>query len=105
MVALAEKVSKALDQVLDPHFKVGLNDMGMVTDIDLDDDGQVELGMRCPCIGCPAWKMMQHNVKSKVGAINGIESVKIRVDWEKPWTRDDMSEAARNKAQSHGYVI
>jgi metal-sulfur cluster biosynthetic enzyme len=49
--------------------------------------------------------MMQHNVKSKLGQIDGIESVKIRVDWEKPWTRDDMSEAARSKAQSHGYVI
>lgn len=104
MVALTERISLALDQVLDPHFKVGLNDMGMVTDIEIDE-GQVELGMRCPCIGCPAWKMMQHNVKSKVGEIEGIESVKIRVDWEQPWTRDDMSEAARNKAQFHGYVI
>ena len=105
MVALTEQVSRALDEVLDPHFKVGLNDMGMVTDIDLSNDGHVELGMRCPCIGCPAWKMMQQNVKSKVTGIAGIESVKIRVDWEKPWTRDDMSQAARDKAQSHGYVI
>ena len=102
---MKDKVSAALDDVLDPHFKVGLNDMGMITDIDIDAQGQVELGMRCPCIGCPAWKMMQHNVKAQVGDIPGIRDVKIKVDWDNPWTRDDMSAAARDKAQSHGYVI
>ena len=98
-------ISEALDRVMDPHFKVGLNDMGMVTNICVDDKGAAEIAMRCPCIGCPAWRMMQQNVKSEVGALDGISSVKIKIDWENPWTREDMSQAARGKAESHGYVI
>lgn len=104
MVALKQQISEALDEVIDPHFKVGLNDMGMVTDI-ANENGDVEVSMRCPCIGCPAWTMMQHNVKSKVGALDGVDTVKVRVDWENPWTRDDMSVEARDKAASHGYRI
>ena len=105
MVASKQQVSEALDRVIDPHFKVGLNDMGMITDIDLAEGGDVEVSMRTPCIGCPAWTMMQHDVKSKVGALDGVGAVKIKVDWTKPWTRDDMSQAARDNAESHGYVI
>lgn len=105
MVALKQDISKVLDTVIDPHFKVGLNDMGMITDITAQDNGAVEIGMRSPCIGCPAWEMMQHQVKAKVADIYGVNSVKIKVDWQQPWTRDDMSPAARAKARSHGYII
>lgn len=105
MVALKQDISDVLDQVIDPHFKVGLNDMGMVTDISPQENGEVEVGMRSPCIGCPAWTMMQHQVKSKVASIHGVSSVKIKIDWEQPWTRDDMSQTARDKAKTHGYII
>lgn len=104
MVASKDVISETLDKVIDPHFKVGLNDMGMITDI-TNNKGAVQISMRCPCIGCPAWTMMQHDVKSKVGALEGVDSVQVRVDWENPWTRDDMSSAARDNAESHGYVI
>lgn len=105
VVGLSGQVSQALDHVIDPHFKVGLNEMGMVTNIIVDEKGAVEVGLRCPCIGCPAWRMMRDNVKASVAEIPGVRDVKIKVDWETPWNRDDMSDAAREKARTHGYVI
>ena len=104
MVNPVAEISKKLDEVLDPHFKVGLNDMGMVTDIALDA-GHVKISMRCPCLGCPAWRMMKDNVRQQVSKLDFVDKVSINVDWENMWSRDDMSHIAREKAKSHGYVI
>ena len=62
------QVSLALDAVIDPHMKVGMNDMGMITNIDIDDQANVAISMVFPCLGCPAWTLIQDNIKSEVGA-------------------------------------
>ena len=99
------QVSLALDAVIDPHMKVGMNDMGMITNIDIDDQANVAISMVFPCIGCPAWTLIQDNIKSEVGAISGVKSVSVSVDWAHVWNREDMSKKAKQHAQTHGYRI
>jgi len=99
------QVSSALDAVIDPHMKVGMNDMGMITDIEIDDQSNIAIGMVFPCIGCPAWTLIQDNIKAEVGAISGAKSVSVSVDWSHTWEREDMSEKAKQHAQTHGYRI
>ena len=90
---------------MDPHMGVGLNDMGMISRIDINQAGEASIGIVFPCIGCPAWTLIQDNIKTAVGQLEGVESVTVQVEWDKPWTRDQMSDKARSRAQTHGYRI
>jgi metal-sulfur cluster biosynthetic enzyme len=94
----------ALENVMDPHFNVTLREMGMLRSVEADAEGYVKVGIVFPCIGCPAWEMIQGEIRSQVKKVEGVSRVKVRVLWE-DWDRSDMSDAARAHAQAHGYVI
>lgn len=99
------QIRGALEDVIDPHFNVSLTAMGMVRRVETHDDGRVEVGIVYPCIGCPAWDLIQHDIRSRVSALPGVSRVRVKVDWEASWDRSDMSTEARAFAREHGYAI
>ncbi|MBX3596686.1 MAG: metal-sulfur cluster assembly factor [Rhizobiaceae bacterium] len=101
----AAAVRNSLKSVMDPHMSVSLVDMGMIRNIDVSDTGEVTVSMVFPCIGCPAWSMIQEEMRETISALEGVRSVRVRVDWTEKWTKDDLSESARDRAHSFGYVI
>ena len=105
MVVETDKLDSALRDVMDPHFNVSLHDMGMVRGVKMDDAGAVEVKLVFPCIGCPAWTLIQNDIKSRLGSVEGVNKVSVNVDWDEDWSRDDMSKAARAHAANHGYRI
>ena len=105
MVIDHSSLESALREVMDPHFNVSLHDMGMIRGIDARDDGKVQVTMTFPCIGCPAWTLIHNDIKSALKAVDGVEDVAVKVDWDQEWTRDDMSKKARELAGNHGYRI
>ncbi len=103
--ALATRVTDALREVMDPHMGVSLLDMGMVTEVRVDEAGQARIGLVFPCIGCPAFEVIQHDAKQAAMRVPGIRSAVIKLDWAAIWSKSNMSEAARDRAKAHGYVI
>ena len=103
--ALATRVTDALREVMDPHMGVSLLDMGMVTEVRVDETGRASIGLVFPCIGCPAFEVIQHDAKQAARRVPGITDAIIRLDWAATWSKTKMSEAARDRAKVHGYVI
>jgi metal-sulfur cluster biosynthetic enzyme len=98
-------VREALSRVMDPHMNVSLPDMGMVRRVDIEDDGLVDVGLVFPCVGCPAWDLIQAELKETVGAVEGVSRVKVRIEWNHDWSREDIAPEARLIAREHGYCI
>ena len=98
------KVREVLTQVMDPHMNVSLIDMGMVRRV-TTSPGRVEVGLVFPCVGCPAWELIQSDIKQTVGALPGVERVRVRVEWQHEWSRDDIVPEARLIAREHGHRI
>ena len=105
MVVSPETVRAAVGRVLDPHINVNLDEMGMVSDISIGKQGDVEVSIVFPCLGCPAYTMLKEQVRHQVSRVDGVKSVQVKVDWEGHWDRSQMSERARLYAQQHGYRI
>ena len=103
--ALETRVTDALKHVMDPHMGVSLLDMGMVTQVQVDPFGNAKIGLVFPCIGCPAFEVIQHDAKQAALSVEGIRNAAIKLDWASTWSKSDMSEAARDRAKQHGYVI
>ncbi len=105
LVVTTEQVRAAAGRVLDPHINVNLDEMGMVSAISVGNQGDVEVSIVFPCLGCPAYTMLKEQVKQQVTRLDGVKSVRVKVDWEGRWDRSQMSDRAKLYAQQHGYRI
>ncbi len=105
VVSLRREIEKSLQSVLDPHMGVNLADMGMLRRIDVSEDGAVEVGLVFPCIGCPAFEVIKADVCRSAAAVDGVNGVRVKIDWHEDWDKSDMAESARERALAHGYVI
>jgi|TARA_B110000495_G_C22754208_1_gene441764 metal-sulfur cluster biosynthetic enzyme len=104
-VVTVEEVKAALEEVYDPHMNVSLLDMGMVRRVEVSDQGKVDIGLVFPCVGCPAWDLIQNDIKQTLSPMEGVTRVKVSVEWHHAWNRDDIKPEARLIAKEHGYVI
>lgn len=101
-----DSVRDSLRSVLDPHMKISLIEMGMVRKIFINRDlGHVQIDLAFPCIGCPAWTMIQEEVREAVESITDVTKVNVRVCWDEPWQKDDLDPEARKRIRTFGYQI
>ncbi len=105
MVVERASIEAAVGRVLDPHINVPLTEMGMLTQVDVRDGGDVDVALVFPCMGCPAFTMLKENVKRQVQRVEGVRDIRVRVDWEAKWDRSMMSERAKQYAAKSGYRI
>ena len=105
MVVESASVEAAVGKVLDPHINVPLTEMGMLSRVELADDGDVDVSLVFPCMGCPAFTMLKESVKKQVKRVRGVREVRVRVDWNAKWDRSMMSERAKEYAAKSGYRI
>lgn len=104
MVTTSDVLS-ALETVDDPHMNISVVEMKMIRGVEISPEGDVTIGMVFPCIGCPAWTMIQTDIKEAVGTIVGVRSVALSIEWNQPWQKSDLSLIAREKIRSFGYQI
>jgi len=89
--ALVEAVSK----VFDPEIPVNIYELGLIYNLDVDSNNNVQVRMTLTAPACPAAQTIPIDVERRVREIPGINDVKVAVVWDPPWTRDKMSEAAK----------
>ncbi|WP_087734942.1 SUF system Fe-S cluster assembly protein [Paraburkholderia piptadeniae] len=90
------RVIEALRTVFDPEIPVNIYDLGLVYDMDVDDEaGTVAIRMTLTAPGCPVAQTFPATVEDAVYSVTGVNSVRVELVWEPPWTKERMSEAAR----------
>ena len=94
-LTLQEKIVEMIKTCYDPEIPVNIYELGLIYDIDVADDGAVDIKMTLTSPACPAAGSLPPEVENKVGTIEGVTSVKVDVVWEPTWTPEKMTEAAR----------
>lgn len=102
---LERAVRDAMAQVMDPHLGASLLDMGMVSGVRVDPSRHALVSLVFPCVGCPAMELIQHDAKAAAEAVPGVAGATVKLDWAAAWSKASMSEAAKQRAKAHGYVI
>jgi FeS assembly SUF system protein len=92
---LKEAVIAALRTVKDPEIPVNIYDLGLIYELDVDDDGAVAVTMTLTTPNCPVAEMIPQNVKQAVEAVEGVASAEIKLVWEPPWKPEMMSDDAK----------
>ena len=94
-----ELLIDALRGVYDPCCSdrgVSIVDMGVVEDVRVDG-GHVDVDLVLTTGWCPFVVSMSTAIPDRLKAIDGVESVDVKVVWDPVWTMDRRSESARAK--------
>ena len=94
-LALEEKIVTMLKTVYDPELPVNVYDLGLIYDVDIDDDKNATIQMTLTAPNCPAADFIVEDVMMKVESVEGIKSVKIDLVFEPSWDKDMMSDEAK----------
>jgi ring-1,2-phenylacetyl-CoA epoxidase subunit PaaD len=96
-----ETIWQALEEVKDPEIPViSVVEMGIVREVKLEDWG-VTVKITPTFSGCPALHVMQRDIEVRLQQM-GIESVKVAIELNPPWSSDWISDEAREKLRQFG---
>ncbi|WP_329904329.1 metal-sulfur cluster assembly factor [Porphyromonas pogonae] len=91
---LEENIVMMLKTVYDPEIPVNIYDLGLIYNVDVDDQNFVTITMTLTAPNCPAADFIIEDVKMKVESIKGVKGVMINLTFEPEWNKDMMSEEA-----------
>ena len=92
---LEKKILNVLKSIFDPEIPVNIFDLGLIYEVNVAEDYQVEIVMTLTAPNCPVAESMPNEVHEKVKAIEGVKDVHIEMTFEPPWDKDMMSEEAQ----------
>ena len=90
-----EQVLKMLKTVFDPEIPVNVYDLGLIYKVELKDNGVCDIDMTLTAPSCPAADFLVEDIRQKVGSVEGINTVNVKLVFEPEWTKDMMSEEAK----------
>src|ERR1041384_6133805 len=92
---LEGEIVESIRTCYDPEIPVNIYDMGLIYDIQIQDDGFVKVIMTLTSPMCPVAGTLPPEVEEKVKSVPGVKGAQAEVVWDPPWNIDMMSEAAR----------
>ncbi|MBM3681480.1 MAG: metal-sulfur cluster assembly factor [Actinobacteria bacterium] len=90
-----EQVFDALNQVEDPELMMGIVDIGLVYEVEVDGESNVKATYSLTSMGCPAGPHIAAEIERAMREIPGVGEVEAELVWSPPWTPDRMSEDAK----------
>ncbi|ENK5394691.1 metal-sulfur cluster assembly factor [Listeria monocytogenes] len=92
---LKENLMGALEQVIDPELGIDIVNIGLVYDVELDDDGLCTVSMTLTTMGCPLAGILTEQVQMALSDIPEVKGTNVNLVWNPPWTKDRMSRYAK----------
>lgn len=95
MQEVGEKAVEKICQIYDPEVPVNIYELGLIYDINVSDEGDVEIEMTLTSPNCPVAETLPVEVEEKVKIVEEVRNVKVNITFDPPWTKDMMSEEAK----------
>ena len=92
---ITDDVVAALKGVYDPEIPVDIYKLGLIYQVDLEDDRTLKVEMTLTAPGCPVAGEMPGWVRDAVEAVEGVERADVTLTFDPPWTPDRMTDEAR----------
>lgn len=93
--AVRDRVVEMLRTCYDPEIPVNIYDLGLIYDVDIKPDNDVDIRMTLTSPACPVAGSLPPEVESRVRTLSDVRDVHVEVVWDPPWTPERMSEAAK----------
>lgn len=91
-----EQVWEALKTVFDPEIPVDLVNLGLIYSVEIDQQSKrVDISMTLTAPACGMGPVLVGDVEYRVRRVPNVETVKVDLVFDPPWSREMMSEEAQ----------
>lgn len=96
------EILTALHDVKDPEIPtISLVELGVVTGVEVAEDGAVRVSMTPTFVGCPALDYMKRDVEDRLRSL-GVEHFTVEVNLDVAWSTNLISDEGRRRLLEHG---
>jgi FeS assembly SUF system protein len=95
MDARIDLIIERLKDVYDPEIPVNIYDLGLIYNIDVDENNKASIIMTLTAPGCPVADMLLEDVREAALSVENVETADVELIFDPPWDKSMMSEEAR----------
>jgi FeS assembly SUF system protein len=88
-------IIEKLKDVYDPEIPVNIYDLGLVYNVDIDNNNWANIIMTLTAPGCPVADMLLEDVRQAAISVDNVEGANVELTFDPPWDKSMMSEEAR----------
>lgn len=92
---IKRKIIDTLLGIYDPEIPVNIWELGLIYQVDVNENGDAEIVMTLTAPNCPVAESLPLEVKNKVEALEDVENVNVTITFDPPWSMERMSDAAK----------
>ncbi|HEY6977628.1 MAG TPA: DUF59 domain-containing protein [Chitinophagaceae bacterium] len=92
---IEEDIIEELKTVYDPEIPVNIYELGLVYEINILDDGFVNIKMTLTAPACPVAGDIIAEVDNKTRKVDGVTDANVMLTFDPPWNKEMMSEEAK----------
>ena len=105
---IREKIIANLKIVFDPEIPVNVYDLGLIYEINLEENGNsldsvIYMTLTSPA--CPVAGTIMEQVRLVAQAVDEVNEVKVHITFSPRWTNDMVSEEGKEIMAASGAVI
>jgi FeS assembly SUF system protein len=92
---LENKIVAVLKTVYDPEIPVDIYELGLIYEIQINDEFEVKIIMTLTSPNCPAAESLPAEVEQKVKGLEEVKGFGLEITFEPTWDKSMMSEEAQ----------
>jgi len=86
-----EMIFEALKPVMDPEIHIGIVDLGLIYDAEINEQNEVQVKMTLTTPACPYGPMLMNMAQKSVEDMEGVSKAEIILVWEPVWDPKEMA--------------
>ncbi|MCA1824501.1 MAG: metal-sulfur cluster assembly factor [Mycobacteriales bacterium] len=98
-----DELTEAMKDVVDPEIGVNIVDLGLLYDINIDDEGVATLDMTLTSAACPLTDVIEDQTRAAIGPL--VDDFRINWVWMPPWGPEKITEDGREQMRALGFNV
>ena len=86
-----ELVMERLRDVFDPEIHMSIVELGLVYDVDINDDGEIDVTYTLTSPGCPLGPVIDGQIQDVLVDLPGVKKVNSKLTFSPPWDPRTMA--------------
>ena len=92
---LKEKIIGEIKKIYDPEIQVNIYSLGLIYDVKVDDENNVDVKMTLTTPNCPVAESLPMEVENTVKEVKEVNKVNLELVWDPPWDKSMITEAGK----------
>ncbi len=92
---LKDRIIQRLKTIHDPEIPLNIYELGLIYEIDIDDNSDVLIVMTLTAPNCPVAESLPLEVEEAVKQTEGVNNVQVQITFEPAWSMDKLSDEAK----------